>query len=382
MSAYIQPIKTAMTIFPFLALAISGIFFIYEYRKYGRFLFFRGLVLYSFVFYLLCAYLLVILPLPPVSEVAQYTGSKYELHLGASLQHFLQQTVLVPTDPSTYLPAMKQSVFLEPMFNIVILVPFGIYLRYFFDFSLKKAILASFCLSLFFELTQLSGLYFMYPRPYRLFDVNDLFNNTLGGTIGFAIEPLFTFLLPSSQQLEETAYKKGEEVTLFRRFAALAIDWIFLTLVTIIVAILSRGISGDPHLNFIDTTWWYFFQVFWYFIVLGYFLKGQTLGKKLVRIRVVENKEGRISFKSLLIRYGLLYVIYGGIGQFTAKLAPLSESNNHLLVAVAAIVTISGLVIQGLFFLNILVALIRKKRQLFYERISKTYVISTIKKAE
>ena len=31
-----------------------------------------------------------------------------------------------------------------------------------------------------FELTQLSGLYFIYPRSYRLADVNDLINNTVG----------------------------------------------------------------------------------------------------------------------------------------------------------------------------------------------------------
>ena len=31
----------------------------------------------------------------------------------------------------------------------------------------------SFLLSLFFEVTQLTGLYFLYPGSYRLFDVDD-----------------------------------------------------------------------------------------------------------------------------------------------------------------------------------------------------------------
>ncbi|MGK0612280.1 VanZ family protein, partial [Enterococcus faecalis] len=56
MSSYSEPIKTAIFLFPFLALAISGIFLIYEYRKYGTFLLRRAIILYSFVFYLLCAY--------------------------------------------------------------------------------------------------------------------------------------------------------------------------------------------------------------------------------------------------------------------------------------------------------------------------------------
>ena len=118
MSAYITPIKVALLVFPFLALAISMIFFVIQYRKYGRFILSRALVLYSFVFYLLCAYFLVILPLPSIEEVAQMTGPKMELQLGASWQHFVQQTVLNIHDPQTYLPAMKQGVFLEPLFRM------------------------------------------------------------------------------------------------------------------------------------------------------------------------------------------------------------------------------------------------------------------------
>lgn len=111
MSAYITPIKVALLVFPFLTLAISMIFFVIQYRKYGRFIFSRALVLYSFVFYLLCAYFLVILPLPSIEEVAHMTGPKMELQLGASWQHFVQQTVLNIHDPQTYLPAMKQGSF-------------------------------------------------------------------------------------------------------------------------------------------------------------------------------------------------------------------------------------------------------------------------------
>lgn len=118
MSAYLMPIKVALLLFPFLALAISSIFFVRQYRKFGRFIFSRAIVLYSFVFYLLCAYFLVILPLPSIEEVAQMTGPKMEWQLGASWQHFLQQTVLQINDPTTYLPALKQNVVLEPLFNL------------------------------------------------------------------------------------------------------------------------------------------------------------------------------------------------------------------------------------------------------------------------
>ncbi|MBM9833979.1 VanZ family protein, partial [Enterococcus faecalis] len=91
----------------------------------------------------------------------------------------------------TYLPAMKQGVFLEPLFNLLLTLPFGVYLRYYFKCSFLKTLVITFCLTLFFELTQLTGLYFIYPRPYRLFDVNDLFVNTVGGLVGWTIAPLF-----------------------------------------------------------------------------------------------------------------------------------------------------------------------------------------------
>lgn len=378
MSAYIEPIKTAMAIFPFLALAITGIFFIYEYRKYGHFLFFRGVIMYSFVFYLLCAYFLVILPLPPIEAVAKMTGSRYELHLGASLQHFLQQTVLQIGDPSTYLPALKQNVFLEPMFNVVLTIPFGIYLRYFFGLDWKKTLLGSFCLSLFFELSQLTGLFFIYPRPYRLFDVNDLLNNSLGGLVGWLIEPLFTFLLPSRQKLDEVSYSKGQQVTLFRRFAAFVMDWGVITIFTVAAAVLSRLLSGNMHLQFVDSSLWYFAMIFLYFVVLDYLMKGQTFGKKIVRIKVMQEERPRVGFKALLYRYGLLYFIYGGIGQLTAKMAPLAGSDDHFLVAISVIVSIGGLALQVMFFVHIIWSVLRKRRRLFYEHLSKTYVISTI----
>jgi hypothetical protein len=45
-SAYIEPIKIAVLVFPFLALAISAIFFIIQYRRYGRVVLSRALILY------------------------------------------------------------------------------------------------------------------------------------------------------------------------------------------------------------------------------------------------------------------------------------------------------------------------------------------------
>lgn len=383
MSAYIQPIREAIIFFPFIALFISSFFFVYQYHKYGTFNFFRGIILYSFVFYLLCTYFLVILPLPPIADVAKYTGPTMELQLGASLKNFLEQTVLNIHDPSTYLPAIKQNVFLEPMFNILILLPFGVYLRYYFNFSLKKTILFSFLLSLFFELTQLTGLYFIYPRSYRLFDVNDLLHNTLGGTLGYLIEPVLTFILPTREKIDAESYQKGKQVSFLRRFFAWLIDWGFLTIVSIVAVIIVRLITQDYTINFSLSIWWYLAQIVGYFFVLNYLLNGQTLGKKLVQIRVVEEGRTHIRFSTIVKRYGILYLFYLGFAQIVAAVSPqLMNSHDHLVVAVSGILTFVGTALQIIFVVSVLWGMIRKKRRLFYETATDTYTISTIKVKE
>lgn len=386
MSAYAEPIKTAMLIFPFLAFAVSFIFIIYEYRKYGTFLFRKALILYSFVFYLLCAYFLVILPLPPRAEVAQYTSQIIEIRPFYSVIHFLDETVLNIHDPSTFVPALKQGVLLEPLFNVLLLMPFGVYLRYFFKLSFKKVVLASFLLSLFFELTQLTGLYFIYPRPYRLADVNDLINNTLGGIVGYAVTPMLTFLFPSRDELDQAAYKKGQSVSLYRRLAAFLFDWFVIGLIQMMLMILVNLIPSYRAwfvgYSELENRLWFFIMVFLVFMLMPTITNGKTLGKKIVRIQVVEEGREKIRFRALFVRYGYLYFVYGLISIYMSDSADLLNASNRMLQLVSLMLFLFCILLLGLFILNVLVVLIRRKRRLFYENASHTYTISTIKREE
>ncbi|MBO0462571.1 VanZ family protein [Enterococcus sp. DIV1298c] len=377
MASYIEPIRFALLVFPFLALAISAVFFIYEYRKYGTFLLTRAVILYSFVFYLLCAYFLVILPLPTKEAVAQMTGPKMELQLFATWYNFRANTVLVLSDPSTYLPAMRQSVFLEPLFNVFLLLPFGIYLRYYFRLSFVKTVIASFCLSLFFELTQLTGLYFIYPRPYRLFDVNDLLTNTFGGMLGFIVTPIFTFMLPTRARMDEVSYEKGKTVSLTRRLVAYLIDWFVLSICTSILGVVGRLSIGSG--EFTSYSWWVFIQVFLYFMILPFLTNGRTLGKKIVRIKLVEEGKERISFRALFIRYAYLYFLFFGLSWLGQVVGPVINEATGVTQMSAVFIFLCIFVAQIVFGLNLFLSFIRKKRVLFYEKASHTYTISTIK---
>lgn len=372
MSAYIYPIKMALVIFPFLALLLSLPLFIKEYRKYGSFPVIKGVLIYSFIFYLLTAFFLTMLPLPSKEVVAQMTSPRIQLIPFANVQAFLRDTVLNWRDPSTYLPAMKQSVFLEPLFNIFLTIPFGIYLRYYFRCSLKKTVLLSFCLSLFFEVTQFTGLYFIYPRPYRLADVNDLINNTLGGLIGFALAPLLAKILPTRQEIDELSYHKGQTVSFLRRVVAFLLDWGVIWVFRIVLNPLYT--KASPYMWLVE--------ILVYFCLIPAINNGQTFGKAIVRIRVVTLADERVGFFRMTARYLLLYGVTNGLlalagyfnEAFTTANTPNANAESILPLLIYSVL-FSGLVlVQG----AILLIGLLMKRPLYYESISKTKEISTI----
>ena len=81
MEVYKIPIEFAFIVFPFIAFILTIPFLIHQYRKYGGIPILKSACFYSLILYLICAYFLVMLPLPAVKDVAQMTGPKTQLHL-------------------------------------------------------------------------------------------------------------------------------------------------------------------------------------------------------------------------------------------------------------------------------------------------------------
>src|SRR5699024_2137695 len=96
------------------------------------------------------------------------------------------------------------------VFNFLLLMPFGVYLRYFFNHRgfWKKALGLGVSLSLFYEITQITGIYGIYNCTYRIFDVDDLLLNSTGALIGFLLSPILLDLFQSRKSVEA----KGEEL--------------------------------------------------------------------------------------------------------------------------------------------------------------------------
>ncbi|MFC0266064.1 VanZ family protein [Alloscardovia macacae] len=229
LSAYTMPIQTAFLFFPAIAAVLVLPVYIYQYRKFGFMNMWRLAAIYAFVLYLMCAYFLVILTLPPTRDIISLLGTHrqtYYLVPFSSIMDIIRETQVVPSRPSTYLHLLRERAFLQVAFNLLLTVPFGMFLRYLFRLKLGATTLITFCLTLFFETSQLTGLFGIYNAPYRLFSVDDLMQNTLGGMLGYALVPALLWFIPS---LDSVDTKKRSEVMtrgvgVLRRCVALLID--------------------------------------------------------------------------------------------------------------------------------------------------------------
>ena len=202
MGGYIEALEQAAILFPILAVLFTIPYIAWNYHKYGSVLSLRILIVYSFILYMLCAYCLVILPLPTGEAAANLSGHQAQLVPFTFLGDIARESDAVLSQPRTWLTVFNSNAFLTTLFNLFLTMPFGMYLRYYFRCGWKRTLVYSLLLSLFFELTQLSGLYFIYSGSYRLFDVDDLIVNTCGSMIGFVLARIAMRFLPSREELD------------------------------------------------------------------------------------------------------------------------------------------------------------------------------------
>ena len=362
MRKYLDAIGTGMIIFPLLAAVFTIPYMIYCYRKYGSMLFMRVVCVYAFIFYLLCVYCLAILPFPPSNaESTQKAG--YNLIPFSYVPELLTrevETEVILSDPISWLRALYSSGWYEPIFNIIMFFPLGVFLRYYFGFSKGKTFLCAFSLSLFLELTQLTGTYGLAPFRYRLCDVNDLIDNTLGGMMGYWCTPLMTALLPTRERLNQLSYQRGERVSYLRRIIALLFDLVLIEVLSWLPAGLGLGRRSSSVLTIIL-----------YACLLPYLTSGFTPGQALVRIRVVDaDSRGRAHLWQYTARGLLLHLVFlrADILVFLMPMDRVHGMDPALL---------PFLIILLLMFIAVWHA-IHNQPQMFYERWTRTRLISTI----
>lgn len=367
-SEFVDPLYSAILVFPLVALIFTLPYLLYQYRKYGSVVIFKAIVVYSFILYLLCMYFLVILPLPSFEEAATGTGPLWQLRPLSLLDDIRAIEGFSFREIGTYGLLLHSVSFLHGLLNVVMFVPFGIYLRYYFKKGFFLTIFLAIVLSVFFELTQLSGLYGIYPRPYRLCDIDDVILNTLGAFIGFLLAPLVTWLFPKKEKLDKISYSRGKSISPIRRFLAALIDWLPPVALTWFLG------NFWPGFGLIGFSWGniliYIIWVVLYFMVISYLMDGATLGKKLLRLGVVAKDYGSASFIQYVIRYSLLYYVFLPSLYVAVKLNELSYEV-EMSWAVTIIVGVFALIF--LIFLSQAIAVFFKDdKRMLHETLSNT----------
>ena len=361
MKAYIYPIKMGFLIFPILAAVFTLPYMIYQYRKYGAMLFTRITIVYSMILYLLCAYFLVILPFPQ-SDIPRLSQTMQLVPF-----HFIEE--IIQKDLHGFIAYLKCPQVYQAIFNLLLTLPFGIYLRYYFNKKWYQVFLAGFLFSLSFELLQLTGILGIYHYPYRLFDVDDLIINTIGAMLGYIMTPFLLKILPTRKQLDQLSYDKGKQVSFMRRSLAFVVDMIFLGFATVIIHQL------EIRFDYLLT---YFLMTIFYFGLLPYSLQGQTLGMKLVKIGLEDEYDRIITFNQYIKRYAVLLMMVYVVPCF------MIDAYTYSLTLRAPFYYMIWLEISVIAYLWIvflfksLITVFFKHDEMIYEKYSQTYCVSLV----
>lgn len=348
MNSYLYPIEKALIQFPIIAFFLTIPFVLYNYRRYGSISLIRSFVFFTFIFYLQCAFYLVILPLPDPSSVVNNTGSFMQLVPFNFVVEFINNTSFDYRDLSTIFIMIKEDVFTQPVFNTFLTMPFGVYLGYYFKQDIRKVLVYSLLLSLFFEVTQLTGIYGVYPNPYRLFDVDDIILNTLGGVFGYLLHRFVIIFLPSRDEIDKDNLKKSSKVGYIRRAVGLVID---IFVVVLAILLLRRFVVLD-NVNILVI-------FFLYFVIISTIFNGKTVGKKFVNLKLVKLDSNKSLFIHLIVRYGFVYF-------YILCIQKVAHLNRFVLVVMIS------------FILGDLIIACKRNKRLWYEMFSKTEYKSEI----
>lgn len=362
MNVYLFSISKAILTFPLIAFIITLPFMIINYNKYGAISKLRTLIIYSFVLYLLCSIFLVILPLPSREYVSILTIPKYQL-IPFNFVNDLKLSMNFSLNSfSSFIKLLKMPTFYQPLFNIILTIPFGMYLRYYYKSSFKKTLFFSLLLTLFFEITQLTGIFGIYSRNYRMFDVDDIIFNTIGALIGYLFCSLFIKILPSRESIDNKSFKMGEKVTGLRRLVAFIIDNFFSILLFGIILIIS--LLKNNSINYLDLYLYFIVSSFVILVFVPIIFNGRTIGKSIVKLKINDK------FYKIFIRVNLKFISF----YLLPFIIFLMIYNGYL----------TGIFLVFVYFIFLLISIYElfSNKEMWYEKLTKTKNISTIKIVE
>jgi glycopeptide antibiotics resistance protein len=362
MNVYISPIVMGILV----SLVIIYIIFIpiaiQQYRRHGNLKVRGNIVLVSFILYFITAWFMTILPLPSMEDVLQMKPIRPNFRPFLFVETFLRNSGFDLARPGTWPTALRNSSFYTVAFNIVLTIPFGIYLRKYFKLKLPWVIVLGFCLSFFYELTQYTGLYGIYPRAYRFPDVDDLIVNTLGTVLGFFLTVPINRLLPDPSNDTE---RLTEKVSFVRRVLALLVDYITISILFEIIRLVLYWNTTKHSWDFMI----YVASELFVFLLLPLLIrKKQTIGMFMLNIYLIDGSGQPAKTPKALLHHFLV-----GLLLFTNFI-----SKESVPIEGFVIILLQALLILW-FLLFIIKSLLQKKICYFWENWLDIYLKAYIK---
>ncbi|RAI85940.1 VanZ family protein [Algoriphagus yeomjeoni] len=354
MNQYFEVIRTSILYFPLAAVLSFVPYAYFQYKKIGYVQFNRSLVFYVFAFYSMTAFFLTLLPLPEI------TADFCEVRAGRFIPsyfpfRFIKDTFREVQGNISLFGIVKSTTFKVTAFNVLLLMPLGFFLRYLFQ--IKNAWLVTligFLTSLFFEVTQLTAIYGLYPCRFRHFEVDDLITNTFGCFIGFVIAR-YSDVLPN---VSSKPLLNRSNVTLTQRFLAIFVDSLLVILFTSYVI---EGLTENVWVLSLMKVG----LIFFYFIFVSKITNGQTFGKKLLGIRIIRMDGLALTYKDLIARYGIFLILPFLVGEVSKFLIDTRFDNRLYLFLY--------LLFLAIWFVGtVLVTFIRKDHRGWLDRFAHT----------
>ncbi|GAA0559923.1 hypothetical protein GCM10009533_66390 [Saccharopolyspora spinosporotrichia] len=250
-----------------------------QYRRRGEFGIGNAALAFTGLLYGLGLIAYVLIPLPELTpDFCATSGMWPPQWVPFNFLHDMQkEAVGVGLGATLRNPALTQV-----LLNVSLFVPLGMFVRHMFGRSVAATTVIALACSLLIEVTQVTGIWFLYPCPYRLFDVDDLMANSLGGLAGALAAPVLR-AVPGQRLTAEPGAPRP--VTRSRRLLASLCDLLLFQLSTVLVSSICTvlGIFPTRQADQLAASW-----LPWFVLVIALPLAGSatSIGQRIVHLRV------------------------------------------------------------------------------------------------
>ncbi|WP_166979720.1 VanZ family protein [Paramicrobacterium fandaimingii] len=248
-----------------------------SYRRRGEMTFWRSILWFVAVIYVMALWTYTLLPFPETRDVTCVPLQTAPFAFVGDIAHYGVGSVGA---------LMQNPAVVQVALNVVLFMPLGWFIRHLAGRGVVVATLIGFVVSMLIEVTQVTGIWGLYSCAYRVFDVDDLIANTAGALLGSIVGMLLW--RRSERRLDAGAPRP---ITAPRRFVGILSDVAVLWITGWVVIAVRLGIAlldGRPELAIPEEV----FGVAAYALpiivqLLSVLIGGVTIGERIVLIRAV-----------------------------------------------------------------------------------------------